>query len=74
MAQGHEKVQVIIHKDFKDYPPEIIEKLKGAEGCVWALGISQTQVDKKQYEEITYEYTMAAAKAFAGLSDPFKFV
>jgi uncharacterized protein YbjT (DUF2867 family) len=41
-AEGHEKVKVILHKDFSNYPPELLEKLKGAEGCVWALGISQT--------------------------------
>ena len=40
-AEGHEKVRVILHKDFNNYPPEVLEQLKGAEGCVWALGISQ---------------------------------
>ena len=41
-AEGHEKVNVILHKDFSNYPPDLLDKLKGAEGCVWALGISQT--------------------------------
>lgn len=41
-AEGHEKVNVILHKDFSNYPPDLLEKLRGAEGCVWALGISQT--------------------------------
>jgi hypothetical protein len=46
-AEGHEKVQVILHQDFDNYPSEVLEKLKGAEGCVWALGVSQTDVPDK---------------------------
>lgn len=34
----------------------------------------QTNVNSRMYEEITYDYPVAAAKAFASLADPFKFV
>lgn len=47
MAEGNEKVNVIIHDDFSTYPEGLLEKLKGAEGCVWALGVSQNEVDGK---------------------------
>jgi nucleoside-diphosphate-sugar epimerase len=30
-----DKVAVIIHDDFSTYPPELLEKLEGAEGCLW---------------------------------------
>ena len=43
-AEGHEKVKVIIQKDFNSYPTELLEQLKGAEGCVWAQGISILKV------------------------------
>jgi len=46
-AEGVSKVNVILHKDFSQYPPELLEQLKGAEGCVWALGIAYTDVDKQ---------------------------
>lgn len=46
-AEGHEKVKVIIHKDYTSYPSELLEQLRGAEGCVWAQGISITQVTKE---------------------------
>jgi uncharacterized protein YbjT (DUF2867 family) len=46
-AEGHEKVKVIIQKDFNSYPNELLEKLNGAEGCVWAQGISITQVTRE---------------------------
>lgn len=39
------RVNVIIHKDFEKYDADVLEQLKGASGCVWALGISQTQVN-----------------------------
>ena len=47
MADGHEKVKVIMHQDFKIYSSELLEELKDANGCVWALGVSQNAVDKE---------------------------
>lgn len=41
------RVNVIIHRDFESYPPELLEQLRGASGAVWALGISQTQVSSE---------------------------
>ena len=29
------KITVIEHADFSTYPPELLEKLAGAEGCLW---------------------------------------
>lgn len=46
-AEGHEKVKVIIHDDFNSYPTELLEQLRGAEGCVWAQGISITKVTRE---------------------------
>ncbi|KAF6790355.1 nucleoside-diphosphate-sugar epimerase [Colletotrichum sojae] len=71
------RVNVIIQKDFQKYEPEVLEKLKGANGAVWALGISQTKVSKEDYIKITKDYTLEAAKAFAALpsgDEPFRFV
>ena len=95
-AEGHGKVQVIIHKDFNTYPGEVIERLRGAEGCVWAQGISSMKATNesvyplplyvwninllnydREYQKITYDYPLAAARAFTALPEsgvPFKFV
>ncbi len=54
MAEGHEKVHVIIHDNFRNYPPELLEKLKGAEGCVWALGVSQNLVDNECVSPVSH--------------------
>ncbi|KAH7101199.1 hypothetical protein BKA62DRAFT_749897 [Auriculariales sp. MPI-PUGE-AT-0066] len=69
------KATIIVHKDFLNYPSEVLEQLKGATGAVWALGISQTKVSREDYIVITHDYAMAAAKAFATLCEkPFKFI
>jgi len=45
MAEGHEdKAKVIIHKDFKEYDQTLLDELRDAHGCVWALGVSQNDV------------------------------
>lgn len=41
-----DKTNVIIHKDFNKYEAALLEELKDAEGCVWALGVSQLAVSK----------------------------
>ncbi|KAI1371429.1 putative nucleoside-diphosphate-sugar epimerase [Hypoxylon crocopeplum] len=71
------RINVIIHKDFEKYDSEVLSQLKGASGCVWALGISQTQVGKEEYVKITKDYALAASKAFQTLAseqEPFNFV
>jgi uncharacterized protein YbjT (DUF2867 family) len=42
-----DKAHVIVHEDYSTYPDTLSTMLKGAEGCVWAQGISQTQVSKE---------------------------
>ncbi|KIW17445.1 hypothetical protein PV08_04639 [Exophiala spinifera] len=63
----HTTIEVIEHKDFTRYPPELLRRLEGADACIWALGVSQNDVSKDKYVEITKDYTLNAAKAFAGL-------
>jgi len=46
MAEGHDKVKVILHKDFNTYDEALLEELRDAQGCVWALGVSQNAVNK----------------------------
>ncbi len=46
-AEGHEKVKVIIHKDYTTYPIEVLNQLRDVDGVVWAQGISSTVVGKE---------------------------
>ncbi|KAM0554945.1 hypothetical protein ACHAPJ_006681 [Fusarium lateritium] len=79
LAGNNPKVNVIIHKDFTKYEPEVLDKLQGAKGVVWALGISQLKVTKEDYVTIHKDFPLTAANAFAQLStksddEPFRFV
>lgn len=74
LVANHPNVKVIQHSDFSSYPPSVLQELKGADGVIWALGVSQNEVSKERYVEITKDYTLAAAKAFSTLSDNFRFV
>lgn len=46
------RIHVIIHQDFETYDSELLAKLKGAQGCVWALGISSTQVGTEYVQHV----------------------
>jgi uncharacterized protein YbjT (DUF2867 family) len=42
------KANIIIHEDYLSYPEELLKgALEGAQGCIWAQGISQTQVNEE---------------------------
>ncbi len=69
-ANKHTKIEVIEHKDFTTYSPELLEKLKGADACVWSLGVSQNDVSADEYVKITKDYSVAAAEAFSSLPTP----
>lgn len=71
------RISVIIQKDFGSLEPSVLEQLRGANGCVWALGISQTKVNKQDYVSITKDYALTAARAMSTLGtaeEPFRFV
>lgn len=74
LAENEPKAHVIIHKDFENYPPDVLDQLKGATGCVWAQGISSRGMSEADYTQITLDYPCAAAKAFSTLGDKINFV
>ncbi|KAK8042883.1 nucleoside-diphosphate-sugar epimerase, partial [Apiospora phragmitis] len=77
-AANDPRINVVINSDFEKYDPAVLAQLKGAQGCVWALGISQTRVGKEEYIKITKTFAVEAAKAFQDLppsaAEPFHFV
>ncbi|KAH8900585.1 hypothetical protein GQ53DRAFT_790229 [Thozetella sp. PMI_491] len=64
------RVHVITHTNFGAYGPDVLRQLQGANGVVWALGISQTKVGKDEYVTITKTYALAAAETFSRLVSP----
>ncbi|KAF5012360.1 hypothetical protein FDECE_1587 [Fusarium decemcellulare] len=76
-ASNDPRVNVIIHKDFQKYETQVLNQLQGANGVVWALGISALKVTKEDYIKITKDWPLAAAQAFSSLppeGDPFRFI
>lgn len=57
----HFKITTVLHSNFSDYTT-LQEYFMKADALIWCLGISQTQVSKKQYEIITYDYVKACAE------------
>lgn len=50
----NEKVTVIMHDDFGFYPPEIIDQLRGAEGCLWCVDATGP-VSNIRHHDANYE-------------------
>jgi len=69
----HPKIREIIHKNFLDYSG--LENIfRETDACLWCLGISQTKVSKEDYFIITYDYTVAAAKAMLAANPGITFL
>lgn len=58
----HSKLQSIIHKDFKDYDA-IEENLRGIDAAYLCMGVSAAGLSEEKYTELTYDYTLALARA-----------
>jgi hypothetical protein len=64
MAEGHSKAHVIIHKDYENYPSELMQQLKDVDGCVWAQGISQNKVGK-EYVQLQFHLPLCLMRVEA---------
>ncbi|KAK5994283.1 hypothetical protein PT974_04755 [Cladobotryum mycophilum] len=66
-----QKLTVIIHDEFLDYPPELLKQLVGAEACLWALGGRRPQFpDAETFRKVSVDYTLTAAQAFIAYPAP----
>ncbi|KAF5686746.1 NAD(P)-binding domain-containing protein [Fusarium denticulatum] len=69
--ENHPKIKVIYHHDFESYPPEVLEQLRGAEGCLWAIGGPAYRFpDLETCKKVSVDYTLAAANAFVNVLAP----
>ena len=72
-AKKHDKLKEIIHQNFLDYS-SIENSLREHNTCFYCLGVSQTKVrDEKKYHEMTYDYTIAAAKTLSQVNKELTF-
>ncbi len=67
------KLREIVRADLLDYAP-IAETLAGYDACFFCLGISSAGMNEADYTRITYDITLAAARALLEASPGLTFV
>jgi uncharacterized protein YbjT (DUF2867 family) len=60
----HAKLRELVHRDFADFTA-IADEFAGADACFFCLGVSAAGMKEPEYRRITYDFTLAAARAFA---------
>jgi uncharacterized protein YbjT (DUF2867 family) len=63
----------VVHGDLSDVGP-IEPELAGVDACFFCVGVSSAGLSEAEYRRITYDLTLAAAKALARLSPGAAFV
>jgi uncharacterized protein YbjT (DUF2867 family) len=58
----HEKLREMVQPNFQDFSA-IENELNGVNACLYCLGVTSSGMNEENYARITYEFTIAAAKA-----------
>jgi uncharacterized protein YbjT (DUF2867 family) len=61
----HPKLREVLHQDFFDYTG-IDGEFSSADACFFCLGVSSAGMSEAAYHHLTYDLTVAAARALAG--------
>ncbi|MBK6828279.1 MAG: NAD(P)H-binding protein [Chitinophagaceae bacterium] len=67
------RISQVLVKDFLQ-TTELTASIRKADVLIWCLGISQTQVSRSDYEKITYDFTVAMARACLENNPAIRFV
>jgi uncharacterized protein YbjT (DUF2867 family) len=62
-GRNHSKLTDVLHQDFLHFE-SLQPRLAGYDVCFFCLGVSSLGLDEAAYTRITYDYTLAAARAF----------
>ena len=71
----HPKLTDVVHADFFDYGP-LLSRFADADACFFCLGVSSAGMSEQAYTRLTYDLTLAAARAFldAGARPTFCYI
>lgn len=72
-GQRHPKLHEIVHADFSDFST-IADRLSGCDACFFCLGVSSAGMGEPEYRRVTFDITLAAAKALADRNPAMTFV
>ncbi|MCK6515886.1 NAD(P)H-binding protein [Myxococcota bacterium] len=73
LAERHEKLQVVLHEDFTD-PAPVSAVLAATDAVLWCLGVGQNDVPEAEYVRITYDTTLAFARALLAANPQATFI
>jgi uncharacterized protein YbjT (DUF2867 family) len=73
LASPHPRVRSIVHANLWDYSA-IAHNLKGYDACFFCLGVASAGMDEASYTRITYDLTLAVARALLELNPDMVFV
>ncbi|MGA2814057.1 MAG: NAD(P)H-binding protein [Candidatus Acidiferrum sp.] len=68
-----EKVREIVLKDLTEYS-SIEQRLAGYDACFFCLGVSSAGMKEADYRRVTYDITLAAARALLAASPAITFI
>jgi uncharacterized protein YbjT (DUF2867 family) len=69
----HEKLRAIVHDDFTDFT-SIEGELFDYDACFFCLGVSSAGMKEDEYTRITYDVTLAAARALVKKKPTMTFI
>jgi uncharacterized protein YbjT (DUF2867 family) len=72
-SQQHPKLREVLHSDFLDFS-SIEDSLSGFHACFFCLGVSSAGMSEDDYRRITYDFTLAAARALVRLNPKMTFI
>ena len=72
-GQQHPKLKELVRPDLTDYSG-VEDQLAGYDACFFTLGVSSAGMSEPDYTKVTYDLTMAAAKAIARASPNLTFI
>lgn len=72
-GQQHPKLKELVRPDLTDYAG-VEDQLAGYDACFFTLGVSSAGMTEADYTKVTYDLTMAAARAIAKASPNLTFV
>ena len=63
-GRAHPKLREVVHADFFNYEP-LRADFASADACLFCLGVSSIGLSEDEYTRLTYNLTLAAARAMA---------
>ena len=64
LGQSHPKLREVLHADFFDYAA-LTTTFQQSDACFFCLGVSAVGLDEATYTRMTFDLTLAAARAMA---------